>query len=71
MLTLTVGLPVLLTALVVGLIVSALQTVTQIQEYTLTFVPKVVAVLLVAAVAGPWMIRKVLEFAQVMFGPMQ
>ena len=67
-LTLTVGLPVLATALVVGLVVSTLQAVTQIQDYTLSFVPKIVAVLLATAAAGPWMAAKVIEFAREMFG---
>ena len=67
MLTLTVSLPLLGTALVVALIVSTLQAVTQVQEYTLSFVPKIVAVMIAAAIAGPWMIRRIVEFAQEMF----
>ena len=68
MLTLTVSLPVLITALGVGLIVAVLQAATQIQEHTLSFVPKIAAVLLVAAIAAPWMTERVIEFARRMFG---
>ena len=68
MLTLTVGAPVLGTALIVALVVTALQAVMQVQEHTLSFVPKIVAVLLAAALSGPWMARKLMEFAQQMFG---
>lgn len=68
MLTLTVGAPVLATALLVALVVSTLQAVMQVQEHTLSFVPKIAAVLLVAVLAGPWMAAKIMEFAQRMFG---
>ena len=70
MLTLTVSLPVLMTALIVGLVVAVFQAVTQIQEHTLSFVPKIAAVILVAAIAGPWMTQRLIEFALRMFGPM-
>ena len=49
------SMPLLLTALVVGVFVSLLQTVTGIQEMTLTFVPKIMATLLVLAIVFPWM----------------
>jgi len=68
MLTLTVSLPVLLTALGVGLIVAVLQAATQLQEHTLSFVPKIAAVLAAAAIAAPWMTERVLDFARRMFG---
>jgi len=48
--------PVLLSAIVVGLTISIIQSVTQIQEQTLTFVPKIFAALLVLIVAAPWMV---------------
>lgn len=48
--------PILLSAIVVGLTISIIQSVTQIQEQTLTFVPKIFAALLVLIVAAPWMI---------------
>ena len=68
MLTLAVSLPVLLTALIVGLTVAVLQAATQIQEHTLSFVPKIAAVILAVAIAGPWMTYRLLDFARRMFG---
>jgi flagellar biosynthesis protein FliQ len=60
--TLQIGLPVLGVSLVVGLLVSILQAVTQLQEPTLTFIPKILAVVLVVVVAGPWMMNTLLGF---------
>lgn len=54
--------PILAIALVVGTTVSVLQAVTQIQEMTLVFVPKIVAVLLVISVAGGWMLTQAVAF---------
>lgn len=54
--------PPLLIGLVVGLIISIFQAVTQIQEQTLTFVPKLIAVLLSLVVFGPWMINLLMGF---------
>ncbi len=51
-------------ALVTGLIISILQATTQIQEQTLSYVPKVVAVSLSLAIVGPWMLKEVVQFAQ-------
>lgn len=68
MLVLIVGAPVLLTALAVGLIVALLQAVTQVQEQTLSFVPKIVATLLAVALLGSWMLDKLIEFSREMFG---
>ena len=62
LLLLTISLPVLLTVMVVGLVVSIFQAVTQINESTLSFVPKMVAAVVVFAVAGPWMISTIVEF---------
>lgn len=56
MLTMVIGAPILLSAIVVGLAISIIQSVTQIQEQTLTFVPKIFAALLVLIVAAPWMV---------------
>ena len=56
-----VSAPMLLTALIVGLIISIFQTVTSIQEQTLTFVPKIIAVFLVMILAGSWMLNTMLE----------
>lgn len=56
--------PLLITALVVGVAVSLLQTVTQIQEMTLSFVPKVIGLAVVLVVAGNWMLREMVVFAE-------
>ncbi len=57
-----VSLPVLLVSLCVGLIISIFQTVTSIQEQTLTFVPKIVAVFLSLILLGNWMISAIVDF---------
>lgn len=57
-----VSLPVLLVSLIVGLIISIFQTVTSIQEQTLTFVPKIVCVFLTLMLAGGWMMNSMVEF---------
>lgn len=54
--------PVLLVSLVVGLIVSIFQTVTSIQEQTLTFVPKILAIFVTLIVCGHWMMNEMVEF---------
>ncbi|GAB1770978.1 MULTISPECIES: flagellar biosynthesis protein FliQ [Priestia] len=54
--------PLLLLALVVGLIISIFQATTQIQEQTLAFVPKIVAVLVGIVFFGPWMLSKMISF---------
>jgi len=59
--------PLLLTALVVGTIVSVLQAVTQVQEVTLVFVPKMLATFAVMALAGGWMIQVMTSFGTEMF----
>jgi len=56
--------PILVVCLVVGLIVAVVQTITQIQEMTLTFVPKLVGVALVLLVGGPWMIHQFTAWVQ-------
>ncbi|MCL6472894.1 MAG: flagellar biosynthesis protein FliQ [Firmicutes bacterium] len=60
--TMEIALPVLLFSLVAGLVISILQAVTQIQEFTLTFIPKVLATMLALALFGPWMLHKVVDF---------
>ena len=62
MLALKVGLPLLLAGLVVGLIISVFQAVTQIQEMTLSFIPKLLAVAVVLIVAGPWMLDQLVGY---------
>ena len=59
---LQLSLPVLLFALVAGVLVSIFQAVTQIQEFTLTFVPKLLAVILAIALFGSWMISTMVHF---------
>ena len=59
---LMVSAPVLGAALVVGLLVSLFQAVTQIHEATLAFVPKLLAVIAVFAIAGPWMLTMLVEY---------
>lgn len=54
--------PMLLVSLVVGLIISIFQTVTSIQEQTLTFVPKVLAIFLMLILAGHWIMNNMVEF---------
>lgn len=54
--------PVLMMALVVGVVVSLLQTITQIQEQTLTFVPKLIGVGLVLLLGGSWMLRELVTW---------
>lgn len=55
--TMLVSAPVLIVGLVVGVVISLIQAVTQIQEMTLVFVPKIIAVLVVLVAAFPWMIN--------------
>ena len=61
---LMISAPVLVTVLAVGLLVSIFQAATQIHEATLSFVPKVLAVVAVLAVLGPWMLSSLVEFLQ-------
>ena len=67
MLTLMISAPMLLFGLVIGLIISIFQAVTQIQEMTLTFVPKVLAVAVALLVFLPWIINKMTDFTTHMF----
>jgi len=59
--------PVLITALVVGFAISFFQSITQIQEVTLSFVPKAVAVSIALLVCGHWMISEIVTFTHLMF----
>jgi flagellar biosynthetic protein FliQ len=60
--------PILLVSMVVGLIISLFQTLTSIQEQTLTFVPKLLAILLGLMVMGQWMLNQIVEFMQFLWG---
>ena len=59
---LTVSAPVLLVALMIGLVVSLLQAVTQINETTLTFLPKMIAITLTLMAIGPWMLTMLTDY---------
>ena len=61
-LALKIGGPLMIVALVVGLLVSVFQAVTQIQEQTLSFIPKIVGTAVVIVVAGPWMLGQLLGY---------
>jgi flagellar biosynthetic protein FliQ len=61
---LIVASPILIVVLVVGLVVSIFQAATQINETTLSFVPKIVAAVATLAVAGPWMLTTLVEYIQ-------
>ena len=60
--------PVLLAALGVGLVVSIFQSLTQVNDYTLTFLPKLVVIALVIAVAGHWMLGDIVGFTRQLYG---
>lgn len=65
--TLLISLPMLLAGLVIGLIVSIFQATTSINEMTLTFVPKIIAVIVVIIFTMPWMLNKILDFTRQIF----
>lgn len=60
---LLIGAPILGLTLLVGLVVSVLQVVTQVQEMSLTFIPKIITAVVAIIVFGPWMLRKLLLYA--------
>jgi flagellar biosynthesis protein FliQ len=62
--------PMMISGLLVGLAVSIFQAATQINEQTMTFAPKIVAVLLALIIAAPWILNIVVDFANVIFGTM-
>ena len=65
------ALPVLLVAMAVGLMIGIIQTATSIQEQTLIFIPKILAVFLFLMLAGPWMGTRVLELAREVLGNLE
>lgn len=67
-LMLMLSMPILGAALVIGLTVSLLQAVTQVQEQTLSFVPKIVGMGIAAIFVLPWIVMKIMDFATRMFG---
>ncbi len=68
LLMLMLSLPILGAALLVGLLISIAQAVTQVQEQTLSFVPKIVGMGLMAIAVIPWIVMKILDFSMRMFG---
>ena len=65
--TLMVSAPLLLVALIIGLVVSIFQAATQINEATLSFIPKLVGVFIALVVAGPWMLSVMLDYMRQVF----
>ncbi|AYM77908.1 flagellar biosynthesis protein FliQ [Janthinobacterium lividum] len=65
--TLMVAAPMLLVALIIGLIVSIFQAATQINEATLSFIPKLVGIFVAIVVAGPWMLSVMLDYMRQVF----
>lgn len=65
--TLKVSAPILLAGVLIGLIISVVQAVTQIQEQTLTLVPKIFVMIVVALVLLPWIVMRLVEFAADIF----
>jgi flagellar biosynthesis protein FliQ len=66
-LTLMLGAPIMLMAIVVGLVISILQAVTQLQDQTLSFVPKIIAMALAGLAILPWMMHRMVEYASDIF----
>ncbi|MBA5850679.1 flagellar biosynthesis protein FliQ [Clostridium sp. cel8] len=59
--------PILIVSILVGLIISVFQATTQIQEQTLTFVPKLIAIAIVGLITGNWMLHQIVSFTQRIF----
>jgi flagellar biosynthetic protein FliQ len=68
MLTLKVSAPFLIAGLAVGLIISIFQAVTQIQEQSLSFIPKILGLVVVIVVGGPWMLGQLVAWTQELYG---
>ena len=66
--TLMISAPLLLSALVIGLLVSIFQAATQINEMTLSFIPKLVGIFVVLIFTGPWMVNTIVDYIQRLFG---
>ena len=71
MTALLVAAPILIVSLVIGLVVSVFQAITEINEVTLTFVPKIFGVFAVAAVMGPWMVATMVGYTQRLFAALR
>ena len=66
--TLMIAAPMLLVALIIGLVVSIFQAATQINEATLSFIPKLVGIFVALVIAGPWMLSVMLDYMREVFG---
>jgi flagellar biosynthetic protein FliQ len=66
--TLMISAPLLLSALVIGLLVSIFQAATQINEMTLSFIPKLLGIFLALILTGPWMVNTIVDYIQRLFG---
>lgn len=66
-LTVLVSAPLLLSALITGLVVSIFQAATQINEMTLSFIPKLLVLVLVMVIAGPWMLTTMMDYTRRLF----
>ena len=66
-LTLLISAPPLLAALIIGLLVSVFQAATQINEQTLSFIPKLAGIFIVLLIAGPWMVSLMVDYFQTLF----
>ena len=60
--------PVLVISMIVGLVISLIQTITSIQEQTLTFVPKMLSIFITLMILGSWMINRIVEFITQLWG---
>ncbi len=67
-LTLMLSAPLLLSALIIGLVVSIFQAATQINEQTLSFIPKLLGIFIMLIFAGPWMVGMMVDFIQRLYG---
>jgi flagellar biosynthetic protein FliQ len=67
MITAKLAAPILITSLAIGVFISLIQSVTQVQEFTLTFVPKLGGIAVVILVSGSWMLAEIISFTQDLF----
>lgn len=63
-----IAVPVLLVSMIVGLVISLFQTLTSIQEQTLTFVPKLLAIMIALMIMGNWLLNEIVSFMQMLWG---
>jgi flagellar biosynthetic protein FliQ len=69
--TMIISAPILITGLVIGILLSIVQSVVQIKEMTLTFIPKILSVMLILLLTIPWMINKFIEYFNYLMNIMQ